>query len=61
MEPKTLHLEVVITMSVKPMAGLDMDNRDPNNLGEHIQVIVKCLGFNFPTVTKSISIYYLYF
>jgi len=26
-------------MSVKPMAGLDMDNRDPNNLGEHIQVM----------------------
>ena len=28
-------------MSVKPMAGLDMDNRDPNNLGEHIQVRLK--------------------
>ena len=25
-------------MSVKPMAGFDMDNRDPNNLNEHLQV-----------------------
>jgi hypothetical protein len=28
-------------MSVKPMAGFDMDNRDPNNLNEHLQVIVE--------------------
>ena len=25
-------------MSVKPMAGFDMDQRDPNNLNEHLQV-----------------------
>ena len=25
-------------MSVKPMAGFDMDNRDPNNINEHLQV-----------------------
>ena len=25
-------------MSVKPMAGFDMENRDPNNLNEHLQV-----------------------
>ena len=27
-------------MSVKPMAGFDMDQRDPNNLNEHLQVRV---------------------
>merc|ERR1711976_804042 len=26
-------------MSVKPMAGFDMDQRDPNNLNEHLQVL----------------------
>jgi len=26
-------------MSVKPMAGFDMDNRDPNNINEHLQVM----------------------
>ena len=26
-------------MSIKPMAGFDMENRDPNNLNEHLQVI----------------------
>lgn len=26
-------------MSVKPMAGFDMENRDPNNLNEHLQVM----------------------
>ena len=25
-------------MSVKPMAGFDMDNRDPNNINDHLQV-----------------------
>ena len=28
-------------MSVKPMAGFDMENRDPNNLNEHLQVYWK--------------------
>ena len=28
-------------MSVKPMAGFDMENRDPNNLNEHLQVCWK--------------------
>ena len=28
------------------MAGLDMDNRDPNNLGEHIQVRLKIYFFD---------------
>ena len=32
-------------MSVKPMAGFDMENRDPNNLNEHLQVKNAKKGF----------------